>query len=48
LPAGADHQHAGFEQLGLSLLADLGEDQVAGVAGDLIIGEVHGGTQGAI
>ncbi len=43
-PAGADHQHSGIEQFGLPLLADLRQDQVAGIAVDLCVGEVsiHG------
>ena len=38
-PAGADHQHARVEQLALPGAADVGQDDVARVPLDLILGE---------
>ena len=38
--AGADAEDLGGLELLLALHADLGEDEVAGVAGDLFIGEL--------
>ena len=35
-PAGADQQHLGVEQLRLPLLADLGQQEVAAVAVELL------------
>ncbi len=40
-PAGADHQHARRQQLFLPLLADLVEDQMAGVAPELLFAQFH-------
>ncbi len=40
-PAGADDQHACAQQLRLAVLADLVEDEVAGVALELAVGESH-------
>ena len=39
-PAGADHQHARRQQPRLARLADLVEDQVAGIAVELRVGKV--------
>src|SRR5713226_2266485 len=40
-PAGADDEHARGHELGLPLLADFVEDEVAGVALELLLGERH-------
>ena len=40
--AGAQEQDAGVEELALAGAADLGEDQVPGVPGDLVGGEASG------
>lgn len=42
--AGADHQHTGLAQLGLTDAADLRQDDVARVALKLGFGEVHAGA----
>jgi hypothetical protein len=39
--AGADAEDAGCLELLLALHADLGKDEVAGVAGDLFVGELR-------
>ncbi len=41
--AGADAEHLGGLELLLAFHADLGEDEVAGVAGDLLVGELGEG-----
>src|ERR1700737_2510454 len=40
-PAGADDEHARLQQPDLALLADLVEDQVTGVALELLLAQLH-------
>ena len=43
--AGTDQQHAGTQQLGLADATHLAQHDVAGVALDLFLGEIHGGSE---